>query len=79
MSVPRIYSRIVEGVKQKFSAESGIKRCIIDSAIDSKLKSAHSDGEYTSGFYDSVVFDKVRESLGGNVRIMASGGAPLTP
>ena len=37
------------------------------------------NGDYKNGFYDSVVFKKVREGFGGRVRIMASGSAPLSP
>ena len=34
-------------------------------------------GKFTSGFYDSVVFSKVRESFGGNIRLMLTGSAPI--
>jgi long-chain acyl-CoA synthetase len=65
ISVPRIYARIVEGVKSKFSNETGIKRCLIDSGVNSKMEKVKESGEYTHLFYDSVVFSKVREGFGG--------------
>lgn len=40
ISVPRIYSRIVEGVKNKFANETGIKKCLIDCGVSTKLKNA---------------------------------------
>jgi long-chain acyl-CoA synthetase len=79
ISVPRLYNRIVEGVKGKFLNETGIKKWLIDKGVNSKLEALHETGEYTSSFYDSVVFSKVREGFGGNVRVMASGSAPLSP
>ena len=48
-------------------------------ALGSKMKSVHTDGSYKSGFYDSVVFSKIREKFGGNVRLMITGGAPIKP
>lgn len=37
LSVPRIFNRIVEGVKAKFDAETGIKKMLIDMGVTSKL------------------------------------------
>lgn len=37
------------------------------------------NGSYTSSFYDSLVFSKVRENFGGKIRIMISGSAPIKP
>lgn len=37
----------------------------------------HKDGSYESGFYDGVVFSKVREGFGGNIRLMITGSAPI--
>ena len=48
-------------------------------AFDSKMKSVHTDGSYESGFYDKVVFSKVKEKFGGKVRLMITGGAPIKP
>lgn len=41
VSVPRIYNRIVEAVKNKFAHEVGIKKWLVDKAIAAKLKTAH--------------------------------------
>jgi long-subunit acyl-CoA synthetase (AMP-forming) len=38
LSVPRLYNRIVEAVKAKFAAETGIKKWLIDSGVNSKLE-----------------------------------------
>lgn len=33
----------------------------------------------TDGFWDRYVFRKIRDTLGGNIRIVFSGSAPLSP
>ena len=78
VGAPRLYNRIVEGVKAKFNEVTGLKKCIIDSGMNSKISSVK-EGTYTSGFYDAVVFSKVKDILGGRVRVMVSGSAPINP
>ena len=79
LSVPRLYNKIVDAVRTKFAHEKGIKKWLVDKAINSKLDNLEQKGEYKSGFYDAVVFSKVREGFGGKVRLMGSGSAPLSP
>ena len=40
ISVPRIYNRIAEALQERFRKETGLKKCLIDSALDSKMKNA---------------------------------------
>lgn len=40
ISVPRLFSKIVETVKSKFGQEAGVKRCLIDMGVSSKLANA---------------------------------------
>ena len=41
------------------------------------MDSIHSSGDYSSGFYDSVVFSKVKDKFGGRIRLMIAGSAPI--
>jgi long-chain acyl-CoA synthetase len=56
-----------------------VKKYLIDSGVTTKLDAVHATGEYTNIFYDKLIFSKVREGFGGNVRVLASGSAPLNP
>lgn len=78
VSVPRIYNKLVDAVKTKFAAEKGVKGCLVSSALDSKYQSAKDIGSTTHGFYDKIVFSKVRESLGGKIEAMVCGSAPIS-
>ena len=77
IAVPRLYNKIVDGVKSRFENIGGVSRCLAEGGISSKIEAMHKDGSYTSTLYDSLVFAKIREGFGGKVRMMFSGSAPL--
>lgn len=56
----------------------GIKGFLINNGLKSKAEKLHDSGKYTSSIYDSIVFSKVREKFGGNIRVMVTGSAPIT-
>ncbi|KAI8912730.1 hypothetical protein EDD86DRAFT_224169 [Gorgonomyces haynaldii] len=77
-SVPRLYNRIYDkilaGVKQK----GGITQYLFNRAFAAK-KAYLARGYQTHSFWDSLVFNKVKQRLGGRVRFMVSGAAPISP
>jgi long-chain acyl-CoA synthetase len=77
-SVPRLFNRVYDGMQKKIASQSMFKRGLISFATKSKLQNLHSKTKYTHSIYDRVVFNKMREALGGNVRMMLTGSAPLT-
>lgn len=77
--VPRILTRLYGAVKAKFEATTGCKRCLIDMAVAAKLKNLKETGAVTHPCYDALVFNKVKQILGGNVRVMATASAPISP
>jgi long-chain acyl-CoA synthetase len=79
MSVPRLYNRFYDAVKDKFDKTEGLKKSLLDRALNTKLNAVKSTGQYTHMVYDRVVFNKTKQLFGGNCRFMASGSAPLIP
>jgi long-chain acyl-CoA synthetase len=79
MSVPRLYNRFYDAVRDKFNKTEGWKKGLLDKALESKLHTVRETGQYTHMIYDRLVFNKTKELFGGNCRFMASGSAPLTP
>ncbi|HEX9141473.1 MAG TPA: long-chain fatty acid--CoA ligase, partial [Gaiellaceae bacterium] len=85
-SVPRVYEKVHTGVTAKFDEATGVKRRLIDWALGvgrevSRLRQA---GEpvprglaLRHRIADKLVYSKVKERLGGRIRICVSGGAPL--
>ena len=77
-SVPRLYNRIYAKLQSRFTEGSSVKKWLINSALAKKRANLERDGSLTACCYDSIVFKKVRNFLGGNVRYMFTGSAPIT-
>ena len=79
LSVPRLYSRFYEVLKQKFSELQGFTKTALEYALSTKLDNLQKNGSYTHRVYDRIFFAKTKEALGGRCRLMVSGSAPLLP
>lgn len=76
-SVPRLYNRIYSKIKGGFEEATGCKKWLVDKALASKSYYQNATGAYTHACWDKLVFGKTKAVLGGNVRIMVSGSAPI--
>ena len=85
-SVPRVYEKIHAGVTAKFAEETGVKRALIQWALRvgreaSRLRQAGRELPRSLALRhrlaDRLVYSKVKDRLGGRLRIGISGGAPL--
>lgn len=74
--VPLVYDRIKAGIMKKVNNESFLKQLIFKIAIKIKIY-ARKHGKPTP-ILQKVVFDQFKTALGGNMRFMVSGGAPLS-
>ena len=85
-SVPRVFEKVYAAVVARFDEATGIKRRLIDWAlpIGREVSRLQSEGKPVPQalaarhrLADRLVFSKVRERLGGRLRLPISGGAPL--
>jgi long-chain acyl-CoA synthetase len=85
-SVPRVFEKVHTGVTTKFAEATGAKRRLIDWALRvgrevSELRQADRPLPRRLALRhrlaDRLVYSKVKDRLGGRLRIGVSGGAPL--
>ena len=85
-SVPRIFEKIYGRVQSSRAAASPLKRALMDFsfAAGRKASAARQRGQALSalsrlqlGVGDRLVFSRLRQLLGGRIKYMISGGAPL--
>uniref|UniRef100_A0A8C7X5J9 long-chain-fatty-acid--CoA ligase n=1 Tax=Oryzias sinensis TaxID=183150 RepID=A0A8C7X5J9_9TELE len=75
-SVPEIMDRIYKNVMTKVEEMSKFQKTLFALAYNYKMEQI-SKG-YSTPLCDSLVFKRVRSLLGGNTRVLLSGGAPLS-
>ncbi|XP_061365178.1 long chain acyl-CoA synthetase 4-like [Gastrolobium bilobum] len=77
--VPRVLDRVYSGLTQKISTGGFVKQTMFNFAYSYKLHNMKRGQKHVdaSPLFDRVVFSKVKQGLGGNVRIILSGAAPL--
>lgn len=74
--VPRILNRIYDKV-QEGAKSSPLKQYLLNAAIESKKAELKNHIIRNNGFWDWLVFKPVRENLGGQLRLIVVGSAPL--
>src|SRR5205823_3744225 len=87
-SVPRIYEKVHGAVSARFAAETGAKRALVDWALRVGRRTSILAREGRTPppglaiqhrLANRLVYSKVKERLGGRLRVGLSGGAPLAP
>jgi len=76
-SVPRLYNKIYGKIQDKIKPATGCKAWLINKAITTKLEALRTTGAVTNGCYDALVFKKMKALMGGNVKLMLTGSAPI--
>ena len=75
--VPRIFQRVYEGINDQLKKYPAILRKIFYKAMELKMKDLKEKGILTNILWDNIAFKKVREFLGGRMRFMLIGSAPM--
>lgn len=77
-SVPRLLNRIYDKVLAGVNEKGGIAKFLFETAYNSK-KQYLREGYLTHWLWDRVVFSAIRQKLGGRVKGIITGSAPINP
>ncbi|XP_037496340.1 long chain acyl-CoA synthetase 9, chloroplastic [Jatropha curcas] len=81
-AVPAILDRVRDGVRKKVDAKGGLSKKLFDLAYARRLSALNGSWFGAWGLelllWNFLVFRKVRAVLGGRIRFLLSGGAPLS-
>jgi long-chain acyl-CoA synthetase len=83
-TVPRLLEKVFDRIMAKGNEQKGIKRMLFFRAVELGLKYEFNGKngawyEMQLAVLNKLVFSKWREALGGNVKVVVSGGAALQP
>jgi long-chain acyl-CoA synthetase len=78
-SVPRLFNKIYQKIQESLKAAPGCKYWFVDKCVNAKLDSLEQTGTTAHFLYDRMIFNKIKAILGGKVRLMLTGSAPISP
>ncbi|KAK8636126.1 hypothetical protein V6N13_004835 [Hibiscus sabdariffa] len=78
--VPRVYDMIHEGIQKALQELNPLRKWVFDALYKHKLSWMNRGykHKYASPLADLLAFRKVKAKLGGRLRLLLSGGAPLS-
>mmetsp|Transcript_18687 Transcript_18687/g.52275 ORF Transcript_18687/g.52275 Transcript_18687/m.52275 type:complete len:677 (+) Transcript_18687:212-2242(+) len=77
-AAPRVLNKIYDKIQVGIAAAGGVKKKLFDAAVATKTRNLQATGQMTHGFYDRLLFHKIKKGLGMDcVRQVVSGSAPL--
>ena len=78
VGVPKVFHRVYDGIKEKIINSGFIKKTLINRAISVKLANYLYNGSLHHALWDRLVCNRFKDALGGRVRLMLTGSAPIS-
>lgn len=78
LSVPRVLTRFYDKITAFIASQSQLTARFIKKCIKVKLAQTQNLPIFTHSLYDSLIFNKIRNILGGRVRLITTGSAAIS-
>ncbi|TSK14763.1 Long-chain-fatty-acid--CoA ligase 5 [Bagarius yarrelli] len=75
--VPRLLNRVYDKIQS--GAQTPFKKWLLNFAVERKQAEVKQGIIRNNSIWDKLIFHKVQETLGGSVRVMVTGAAPISP
>ncbi|CAD6186702.1 unnamed protein product [Caenorhabditis auriculariae] len=76
--VPRLLNKLYEAIHSGIQKKNILAKIVFRFAENRKLKYLRKNEVRFDTIYDKIVFKKISQMIGGRVKVLTSGGAPLT-
>lgn len=76
-TVPRLLNRVYGKIVASTINAPGATGALARRGVAAKLVNLEAGNGYTHAFWDRLIFNKVKQALGGHVRVMVTGSAPI--
>ena len=76
-AVPRVYEKIYKLIMDKIDKKGPIIKKLFNAALNIKISNYEKYGKITHALFDPIFFNTIRNSFGGKMEWMLSGGAAL--
>ncbi|EYB81849.1 hypothetical protein Y032_0373g192 [Ancylostoma ceylanicum] len=77
--VPRLLNKFYDQIHAQFAKKNVLVRKLFEYAKEAKLKMLHNGVAQYDTLWDKLIFKKIHQVVGGRVRILTTGGAPVIP
>jgi long-chain acyl-CoA synthetase len=74
--VPRVLNRVYDKVMNEVN-KSKVKKAMFEAAMKYKMRELKNGIVRNTSWVDKIVFKKIRDQLGGRVKLLITGSAPL--
>lgn len=78
VTVPRLLLRFHDVMQSGLEKLKGCKKSLATKAVTKKTENINKKGSLKHGFYDKLIFKKMRQALGGRIRLIMVGSAPTS-